>query len=558
MKLNARELMEDNRVRMDKPQREKMNPKLLMLIGAIMLVIIAIIVVLYILQEITPPDTSIKLYINSQKIKNFSADLFVVENDEIYANVKKFAELVGYEAHSGEYKIDAEDSNKVFVQNKYETASIFLNSTTISKVYTNSSEEYKDYTMSKPAKRIGEDIYVTLDGIKTACNVSIGYDAEKYTMNVGTLEYNYTIYNTWAQQNGYQQVSNDFENAKAILYDRVVVKNADGRYGVINSKNEEVIGTRYSNIEFDEYTQEFTITNNSGKMGIDFINGETKINVIYDEIKSIQKENELYLVKNNNKYGIIDSKSRIVIHQEYDDIGVDISPYITTTTTRVTTTPTPVQNEINDAEATPTVVNFVLTNTKNSSNVKQYIMFDSVIPVKQDGKYGFFDIKGNKIVEVKYTGVGCYAKPVVKTNNKEEEEEKFKKTTTNLLEIEDYELIVVENNEKFGLINTEGKEIVRVLATDMYSTVSAGVKSYYMLYENNVINLEKDLFEPNGIKKKSEIIEEKNKEEENQKKEQTNDNTTQENTNKSENDLNNTQQTNTKNNNTQNTTSENN
>ena len=294
-----------------------------------------------------------------------------------------------------------------------------MNSTTISKVYTNSSEEYKDYTMSKPAKRIGEDIYVTLDGIKTACNVSIGYDAEKYTMNVGTLEYNYEIYNTWAQQNGYQQVSNDFENAKAILYDRVVVKNADGRYGVINSKNEEVIGTRYSNIEFDEYTQEFTITNNYGKMGIDFINGETKINVNYDEIKSIQKENELYLVKNNNKYGVIDSKSRIVIHQEYDDIGVDISPYITTTTTRVTTTPTPVQNEINDAEATPTVVNFVLTNTKNSSNVKQYIMFDSVIPVKQDGKYGFFDIKGNKIVEVKYTGVGCYAKPVVKTNNKE-------------------------------------------------------------------------------------------------------------------------------------------
>ena len=33
----------------------------------------------------------------------------------------------------------------------------------------------------------------------------------------------------------------NFENKKAILYDRLVVKNEDGDYGVINSKNEDVV-----------------------------------------------------------------------------------------------------------------------------------------------------------------------------------------------------------------------------------------------------------------------------------------------------------------------------
>ena len=557
MKLNARELMEDNRVKMDKPQKEKMNPKMLILLGTILILIIAIIVILYILQEIKPLDTSLKVYVNNQKLKSFSENIFKIEDNEIYVNVRQFADLVGYESHSGEYKIDAEDSNKVFVQNKYETASMFLNSTTISKVYTNSSEEYKNYTMSKPAKKIDGDIYVISDGIKIACNVSLGYDAEKNTISIGTLEYNYEIYNNWAQKNGYQQVSNDFENAKAILYDRVVVKNSEGRYGVINSKNEEVIGTRYSNIAFDEYTQEFTITNNYGKVGIDYINGETKINVNYDEIKSIQKENELYLVKSNNKYGIIDSKSRIVIHQEYDDIGIDISPYITSTTTRINTTPTPTTQT--QDEVTPTAVNFIINAPKNNTNIKQYILFDTVIPVKQDGKYGFFDIKGNQIVDLKYTGVGCYAKTAVKTNNREEEEEAFKKTTSNLLEIDDYELIVVENNERYGLINTQGKEIIKTMAVDMYSTVSAGIKSYYMVYGNNTINLEKDIFEQIGLKKKSEIIEENNKEESlNQNKGSIENDSTDSNTENNQEQEDNTQKTNTGNNDTQNTTSENN
>lgn len=492
MKLDANDLMEDNKIDTKMPKKRDKNSFMLkMIILAIVIITMIIIAIIIVLQKIKPIDQSLKVYVNDEKINLNSSNVFLFDGDKIYVNVKGIAGLVGYEAHNGEYKVDAEDKNKVFVENTQETASMFLNSSTISKVYTNSNEEYKNYTMSEPAREINGEIFVISDGIKIACNLSINYNSEKNEIMIGTLDYNYNKYNEGVTKIGYQALSSDFENKKAILYNRLVVQKNDGRYGVINLKGEEIIRTTYSKIQFDEYTQEFTITNSAGKMGIDFIDGETKINVRYDEIKSIQKQNELYLVKNNNKYGVIDSKERIVIHLEYDEIGVDISPY----TTNINSNASKITN--NDSTEK--------NNKVQKNKIMQYILFNKVIPVKQNEKYGFFDIKGNQISELKYSGLGCYAKEIDKTNtNYNDDKETITKTTSNILLIKDYELIIVENNEKYGIINTNAEEKVEIRATDIYSITSGGVESYYMVYNDKVYNLVTEVFEPLGIKKISE------------------------------------------------------
>ena len=61
--------------------------------------------------------------------------LFLQKTGKIYVSIRDIAQYVGYEAHNGEYKIDVEDTNKMYVEAKdgTETTSFFLNSTTISK-----------------------------------------------------------------------------------------------------------------------------------------------------------------------------------------------------------------------------------------------------------------------------------------------------------------------------------------------------------------------------------------------------------------------------------------
>lgn len=487
MRLHADDLKEDSKLKINKPKQHN-NRTIIWVTIAIMITLIIIFTIMVIIKDIQPIDETIKLYIDGQETK-IEASTFFVENNKVYLSVRKISNIVGYEAHSGEYKIEAEDNSKVFVENKQETASMFLNSTIISKIEPEANDDYKNYTMSEPARNINGDIYVISDGIEIACNVKVDYDATKKIITVKTLPYIYDLYNKAVQELGFTGISDEFENQKAILYDRLVIKNSDGRYGVIDSTGTEIIGTRYAHIKFDEYNKEFTITNANDKFGIDYINGETKINVNYDEIKSIHKDKELYLVKNNEKYGIIDKNERIIIHIEYDDIGIDVSPYITKNTRRL--------ESINDKN----------DNEKSKENtVKQYIFFDSIIAVKQNELWGFFDLSGNKLSDIKYTDIGCKAKEVKEDKNNRYNTKPIAptKTTTNLLLIDEYELIVVEQNEKFGLVDTSAKELFKAEAEDMYSITDAGIKTYYMLYKGQVYNLENDIFKELGLIKKTE------------------------------------------------------
>ena len=487
MRIDAEDLMEDSKLKVNKPKGHN-NAIIIGITVAIIITLIIICAIMVVMKDIQPVDQTTKIYIDGRQ-SQIGSSVFLIENNKIYVSVKGIAGFVGYEAHSGEYKIEAEDINKVFVENKQETASIFLNSKIISKIEPDTNGEYKNYTMSEPAREVNGDIYVIADGIQIACNIKVEYNVSNNTINIQTLPYTFEQYNTAVQNLGFVGVNDNFENQKALLYDRIVVENADGRYGVIDSKGLEVIGTRYAYIQFDEYNKEFTITNAYDKVGIDYIDGETKINVNYDQIKSIDKQNGLYLVKSNEKYGVIDSDERIIIHIEYDDIGVDISPYITQNTNKTDTS-----EENNQGN-----------NKEDKNTTKQYVIFNALIPVKQNDMWGFFDLKGNKLSDIKYTGIGCKAETVKENEKNNTQSTNTTKITSNLLLIDEYELIVVEQNKKYGLIDTNAKELFKPDADDMYSITNAGIKSYYMLYHGRIYDLEEDIFKEIGLTKKTDI-----------------------------------------------------
>lgn len=472
MKINAESLMEDRRLKTRRPKDNDGNLKLVLY--AILITIIIIAIIMFILIKIAPVDNSLKVFIDGEQI---SADtsLFIFSEDKIYVNIKEISSKIGYEAHSGEYKIEAEDRTKVFVENKDETASMQLNSNIINKIEPNSNNDYKSYKMSDVAREVNGEIYIISDGFEMACNSKLIYNNNR--IDIQTLNYLYEICKNGIQKAGYIELSDNFENKKAIRYNRLVLKNSDNRYGVFDLNLNEIISTRYSNIQFDESTQEFTITNQSGQMGVDKINGDTKISVKYDSIKNINKNNEIYLVESNGKYGVINGDEAIIIHMEYDDIGVDIEPYVKGT---------------KNTETSDII-------TKENDIEKKYIFFDKLIPVQQNGKYGFFDINGNIITDIKYIGIGCYARNVIDDRGRIVEQST--KTTNNVLSIDSYEAIVVEGENGYGIIDINGKERVETSATDIYYVLDAGETIYYMIYGGKTYNLETDVFDGLGMKK---------------------------------------------------------
>lgn len=157
-----------------------------------------------------------------------------------------------------------------------------------------------------------------------------------------------------------------YEIAKIINYKYFVSKEKD-KYGVINSKGEQIIEAKYDDIKIPNpekavficyegentkalnekgeeiYTQYQGIQplrlknilsdlmyekttlkySQDGKYGIISIDGKKITNAIYEEIDTLQfKEGEL-VVKKDGKYGIINIKGATIVKEQYDGIEAD-------------------------------------------------------------------------------------------------------------------------------------------------------------------------------------------------------------------------------------------
>lgn len=439
------------------PTEEQLKAKKWMKIIGITLVLLLIISIALIGFMYYIQTTQLKISINgkenptatiNQKITTLQ-DILLFDNNKVYVPIREFAAFVGYDSYSGDYKQYAEDETKCYVQCSNEIASFTMNSDRIYKLLTDGND-YEYFTIDEPVKMINGVLYTTIEGVQKAFNINFNYNQEKNQITIYTLPY---LVNYWAAKNTNSAVAGDkaiFSNQKALLYNMIIVKNTDDYYGVYDLSGKEILGTKYSSIEFIESTKEFIVTTPEKKMGIIAYDSKTKtatskISPEYDEIKQIDKDAGLYLATNNKKQGVINNSGNIVIYLEYDQIGIDSSKY-------------------------------------SSNNIKnQYLLYDNCIPVKRDKKWGIFDKNGMKVLDLEYDDLGCSVGAATTGNQTI--------STNNILLIPDYEGIVVKKGELYGVMDSKGKQLIPVALKSIYSTTSSGEETYYMIYNEQVMNV---------------------------------------------------------------------
>lgn len=413
-----------------------------------------------------------KFYIDRQIMSNqvATSDIFVYEGEDVYVSLRDIAELIDYKYYNGGYKQYTEDSNKCYLESKNEVVTFERDSNKIYKTPT-SEIDYTYFTLDKPVKRINNKLYITSKGLATACNLQFAYNKEANNITMYTLPY---LVRTYEGAYSNASLEGNFNNQKALLYGLLVVQNVDNtekasnkdniRYGINNLENEEIVGMKYTNVEFVEGTEEFIVTTEEKKVGIITSEGDTKVSPQYDALKQIDKDLNFYLATTNGKSGIIERNGKILIYLEYDQIGIDTNQFPT--------------NDI-----------------KN-----KYILFNNAIPVKQNGKWGLFNIRGELILPIEYVSLGC----ISKTSSD--------RSLNNILVIPEIEGIVVcqefevdrRKTEYYGIVNSRGRELVEVCLETVYSVTVSGKDEYTMVNGGNSF----DVIE--FVKQRKELEEENN------------------------------------------------
>ena len=447
------------------------------LIAIMALLVVIIIVIAMLLMNIQ--SNTFRITKNGASISNID-NLLKTVGDTTYVNIKSFATIVNYEYHIGEYKTFSSDEDKCYVQSKKateansgsnsnnaesETASFYLNSNKVCKLKAeNLSDDYDVFTFDKNTIQSNNEFYAPIDAIKVAFNVDIQLSQNR--MAITTLDGENGLLAQWdtyftknSQGKTYESLSSEeLDNQKAILYDYLILtEKGSNLYGVINSSGKEILPNKYKKITFLETTKEFVVTNSQDKMGIVDSEGKNKIEQLYDSIKVINSNPKLYLVELNQKFGVLDKTGNTIVYPEYDTIGADSTIY------------------------------------KDLQN--QYILLDSVIPVCKEKKYGLFDIKGNKLLDVKFDGIG-YEKTSADISG-------TTKTVNPTVEIEDCNGIVIKEGETYNIYIIGNEDITKLRVESIYYLSSNGEKTYYMVYNGKEINLIDRLIEAKIIKEKT-------------------------------------------------------
>lgn len=433
----------------EKDIKKKKIMKIIIIIIIILLVIsIALFAGIYYLKS-----KQFKFIVDGKQISQNSikSDLFVFENNEAYVSLKDISTIVGYKYYDGGYKQYTEDTTKGYLESTNEITTFEKDSNKIYKTPT-TEVDYSYFTISEKIRRINNKLYVNSEDLGIICNLQISYDKEANKIVIYTLDYLTNYYTTKYSD---AAIQNDFNNQKALLYGLLVVQNVENtnksvststiRYGISDLNDQEIVGMKYTDIDFIEGTQEFIVTTEEKKVGIITSTGKTKVTPQYDALKQIDKDLNLYLVTTNGKSGVIEKNGKILIYLEYEQIGIDTTQFPT--------------NDI-----------------KN-----KYILFDNAIPVKQNEKWGLFDVRGNLILPIEYDSLGC----ISKTSND--------KTLNNILIIPEIEGIVVckqievdkRKQYVYGIVNSRGRELVDTLLDTVYSITISGQEEYTMTNNGN-------------------------------------------------------------------------
>ena len=187
--------------------------------------------------------------------------------------------------------------------------------------------------------------------------------------------------------NGKELIPPTYDNIYALAgVDRSLVVESGDKKGLVNSYTGEVIvPVEYQTIEpiSKSYEDGYIVKNAEGKVGLIALDKSTILEVKYDDIKKVVGK-DYYVVVESGKTEIVDKKGTVVLDKGFDsveEVGVDSFVVIN-------------KNK------------YAVINTQGESLIKDYDDIKLSQPgyyiVKKDGKYGVIDNDSNNIVEFKY------------------------------------------------------------------------------------------------------------------------------------------------------------
>ncbi len=369
-----------------------------------------------------------------------------------YYSISKLAGLVNYQFFNGEYKQYSEDKSKCYVECKDEIAMLELNSNVIYKNNAADKLNFDGYTIDAPVINYKDSLYTTEKGIEIALNTTLDYNKSNNTITLYTMPYLVDYYKKYAKDSGFSGITEEFLSQRALINDMLVISRAE-KFGVISLQNgSTLIGNKYDKLTYLESVNEFIATN-EGKTGVLSATGDALIGLHYQDVGLVDGQNGLYFVKNNNLIGIVNRSESVLLNIEYEDIGIDRKVY-------------PMPEIKNDR-----------------------FLYNNCIPLKKDGKWGIANKAGRIIVDFAYDSLG-YAEDVndenVNTNTSNTNtvtENPVDKTVNNVVVIPEIEGIVVGQNGKYGIVDSNGKFLVPCLYDKIYSITNEGKHEYYL--ENN-------------------------------------------------------------------------
>lgn len=447
-----------------KKKNEK-NKKIKMLISTgIVLTIILIIALMVIIFYLVHNPNKITVFLNNKSNVNIESMLIVETaddgNTEMYLPIREISGIFGYESSNGEYTTNLEDKDSCNVKCKDEVAILKLDSNIVYKLLlgdnTNSSisAEYEYIKIDTPVVKRNDKLCASLEGIEKAFNVYIDYNEKTKKMNIYSLEHLLEVAEKKATKYN-AKVDEAFVNKKAILDNMIVVNYEDNTKGVIDFGTEgEILGKQYENIRYISQKQAFLVQKDM-RVGIYGSDGKEKITPRYNNLTLIDNENDLYMAEYEGRYGVVDINGQTKIYLDYDKIGVDVSDF------------------------------------KENGLRNGYVLLGKLIPVRQNEMWKFFriEIEKNsdgttniqcKLIPGEFNDIGCISSTT-------------KATTSNVMVIEDYDVVVVKKNNYYGFMDINGKPAIGQVFSDVYMETFSGITKYYMVSNEKSYNVIEEL-----------------------------------------------------------------
>ena len=353
----------------EKNEEPKSKSPLLMGILIFFLIILAIVVLGFVIYL---QNALFKVRVNGSS-NNDLKKLIIVEgegeNTKLYFPIREVATYLGYNGYTGDFKSKSEDSSKRYIDNGEEMAMFTVNTDSLIISSKTANSVYEEYTLDEDVFERDGKLYTSEDGLIKAFHVTLNYTPEKNLLEIYTTDY---LTNTYVQNLNLGKTPKLFRDRQAILEGMVIVETENPRkYGVMNVVSKEyALEPKYDSISYIPYSTDFLVQS-EGKYGIMTKEGRTKINIAYDSITLMDNQIGLYLVKEDNVYGVINDEGKSILKASYQQIGVNNTTYA--------------QNSLDN----------------------QYILADTLIPVKYNNMWGFFDTTGKQITNFEFTAVAC-------------------------------------------------------------------------------------------------------------------------------------------------------